>query len=141
MPESDLNYLVSLIFSTSKLLREQTFGTGKIRPLPFLRLKALFFIANNPNSSTKDMASRLNVTAPSATPLVDGLVKLGYVKRIYDKTDRRITRLAITPKGKKKLKDGIKQFAMRIKKVLGKLDKEEIDNFIVILEKLSNTNK
>jgi len=141
MSETNINYLVSLIFTTSRLFREQTFGAKKIKPLPFLRLKALHFIMNNPSSSTKGMAAHLNITAPSATPLVDGLAISGFVKRIFDENDRRITRLAITAKGKNELQNGIKQFTARITKILSKLNDEEINNFIIILEKISNAYK
>lgn len=138
MSEKNIYHLITLLFSTSRLFRQEAFGDKKMKPLPFLRLKALYYIANNPNSSTKDMAGHLNITPPSATPLVDGLVNSGYARRIYDKRDKRVTRLAITTKGRNKLQDGIKQFTSRITNILTKLSEEEINNFIIILEKLSN---
>lgn len=141
MSETNVNYLISLIFKTTRLFREKTFGIKKIKPLPFLRLKALYYVANDPNSSTKELAQHLNITAPSATPLIDGLVKSGFVKRFFDRSDRRITHLAITAKGKNNLRDGIKQFKIRIANILTKLTDEEINNFIIILEKLSDTRK
>jgi DNA-binding MarR family transcriptional regulator len=48
-----------------------------------------------------EVSKRLHITKPAVTYLVDHLEKGKMLKRLSDPSDRRITRLEITPKGMK----------------------------------------
>jgi DNA-binding MarR family transcriptional regulator len=45
------------------------------------------------------LASRESVQPPTMTKVVAGLEDLGYVSRVTDPSDRRVTRVAVTPAG------------------------------------------
>lgn len=47
-----------------------------------------------------DLAEALGVSAPSMSRAVDGLVRKRLASRVEDPDDRRVRRIAITPKGK-----------------------------------------
>lgn len=51
--------------------------------------------------SMTEISSRLEITKPAVTNLVDRLEKKGFLKRIPDTQDRRVIQLEILPKGKK----------------------------------------
>ena len=51
-----------------------------------------------------ELAAEMNITLPSATSLVDRLVKSGWVTRQPDPDDRRIIRLSVTEAGRTLLK-------------------------------------
>lgn len=48
-----------------------------------------------------DLAEALGVSVPSMSRAVDGLVRKRLASRVEDAEDRRVRRIAITPKGKK----------------------------------------
>jgi MarR family transcriptional regulator, organic hydroperoxide resistance regulator len=131
------DYLISLILNTIKMVHEQTIGANKLDPFTFMRLKTLRFVSENPESSMKDIARYFHITPPSATSIINALVKMRYVKRIYDASDRRMIRLQITAEGRKNLKDGFKEVGRRIKKTLSALNSKEKKEFTKIMEKIS----
>jgi len=137
MQHTDIGQLVSMIFTTSRLIRERAKDREKIDPFSFLRLETLRYVAEKDNSSMKDVADYLCVTPPSATSLINSLVEAGQLERIYDKDDRRFVRLAVTQKGKTALASGFKKITTRMRKALNNLDAKERSDLITILEKLS----
>lgn len=140
MKTFNADYLISLIFTTRKIIREEM-GGGKINPLSILKLKTLEYVEEKKNPTMRDVAGYLAITASSTTPLIDGLVASGQIKRAYDGRDRRIIRLVVTAKGKKNLKSGYRAMSGRLKKVLKKLNESELRNLANILKKLSNIYK
>lgn len=105
-----------------------------------LQLEALRFIeAERP--TMKKIAEYLHIKAPSATSLVNNLVKNSYVKREEDRSDRRVVLMKITNAGRTYLKDGYDRMTENTKQVLMKLKKNQIDNFIQIMEEIKNAYK
>lgn len=135
MESRNIHQVISLIFNFQRLAHER--GDRKINAFNFIRFKTLIFVDHHPDSSMRHIAEYLGVTPPSTTSLVNNMVKEGDLKRVLDKKDRRIVRLAITPKGKNNLKNAFKNMAGRIKKALSALNKAEINNLAKIMEKLS----
>jgi len=133
-----INCIISLIFKTSRLIHEQL-RKEKKHPNPFsiLRLEVLRYIAEKKNPLMKEVADYFCITPPSATSLINPLVKSGTLKRVYDKSDRRIVRLSITSKGWKELEKGFDEVNNNMRKILTQLNINEKKNLIRILEKLS----
>ena len=133
-----INHIISLIFKTSRLIREELRKEKKHPDLfSVLRLEALRYIAKKKSPLMKEVADYFCITPPSATSLINSLVKSGTLKRVYDKNDRRIVRLFITSKGRKKLKRDFDEINNNMKKILTQLNMNEQKNLISILEKLS----
>jgi len=136
MPDKKGSQLITLILNTIKTIHEQTLTANKLDPFTYLRLKTLRFISENPNSSMRAVAKYFNITPPSATSIISALVKMGYIKRIYDKADRRIIRLKITKDGQKNLEEGLKEIKKRMEKLLSKLNEGEKISLTKIMKKL-----
>lgn len=134
---SEVDHLVSMIFTAKRFILENIKDSEKIDPFSFLRLEVLRFIKDKKNPTMKDVAAYLHVTPPSATSLVNALVDKGFAKRIKDKKDRRIIHLALTDKGVKYFNKEFARIAKKIKEIYSKLSKKEIKELIKILEKLS----
>lgn len=64
-------------------------------------LEALRCIAEKGSPSLKDVAIQLRISPPSASVLVEALVKKKLVTRTVLPSDRRATRLALTPQAHK----------------------------------------
>ncbi len=132
------NQTIALIFKTSRLVRERLRKEKKHPDLfSVLRLEALRYIEEKKSPLMKEVADYFCITPPSATSLINSLVKSGAIKRVRDKKDRRIVHLVITLKGRKKLKKGFGEINNNMKKILAQLKISEQKNLIKILEKLS----
>ena len=68
-------------------------------PLPFAQCEMLAFIAEHPSPTMRDLSQHFKITAPSATSMVEGLVRGKCVRRVRDAHDRRSVRLSLTPAG------------------------------------------
>ncbi len=130
-----IEYLISLFFNTGRLIQEKTQKEDTVDPISMLQLEALRLIALE-KPTMKRIADYFHIKAPSATSLVNGLVKAGRVKRIEHNGDRRVVQMMITKKGELFLKDGLKQMTHHMSQVFSKLTDAQIDNFIQIMEEI-----
>ena len=139
MPNTNIEELILAIFYTSHLIREHTENREGLNPFSFFQLETLRYVAEKNNPSMKNIADYLCITPPSATSLINRLVKVKQIERTKDKCDRRLVRLVITPKGKKALGSGLKKIVKQMRKVLSCLSKKERVDLIAILQRLSQT--
>jgi MarR family transcriptional regulator for hemolysin len=72
---------------------------GRSADISIPQFRSLAFIQRNPDSSLSSLAEHLGLTLPSASKLVDGLVKQKLVSRNESKTDRRRLTLVLTAGG------------------------------------------
>ena len=135
-----IEYLISLFFNTGRLIKEKSCNNEEIDPISMLKIEAIRLIeAEKP--TMKRIAEYLHIKAPSATSIINGLVKMGYVKRTTDSNDRRVVQIIITNKGKSFFKDRLEQMNEKVKEVLLKLKQNQIDNFIQIMEEINSAYK
>lgn len=83
-----------------------------------------------------ELSTKLQISAPTVTGIVGRLEKLGHVKRVHDKNDRRVVNVGLTPKGKRiarKLKTTIKG---KWEGLLKKLPKKDQATYVRILRKI-----
>jgi len=135
--QAQIKELISLIFTVSQHIRERARKSQHFNPISFLRLETIRYISEHKSPSMNDVSRHLCISLPSTTSLINQIVKMGHIKRMGDKTDRRIVRLAITKKGKKMLELRFKRLSRRMKETLSCLDQEDIENLIRTLKKLS----
>lgn len=132
---NDVDELIELVFTMNRLTKD---GMENEKGSPsYIQLQALSFVLRQKNPIMKDVAEYLNITPPSATFLVNNLIKLDLIKRIYDSDDKRIIHLNISNKGKKELQKGFAKSKQHLYKKLSLLSTKERQNFISILKKLS----
>jgi DNA-binding MarR family transcriptional regulator len=139
-PYSKIEYLVSLFFYTGRLVKEKSHPGDTMDPISMLQLETLRLIEEE-KPTMKRIAESLRIKSPSATSLVNSLVKAGHVKRKQSSADRRVVRMIITSKGKVFLKKGFRQVTEKTKEVLSKLKKKQIDDFIKIMEEIRKAYK
>jgi len=82
------------------------------------------------------IANELYIKLPTASSLVDRLIEGKYVKRIDDKSDRRIIKIDLTEKGKQILITTMKAKMKKVKFILDKLSAEEKKSLISIMKNL-----
>src|ERR1700733_3056776 len=72
--------------------------------MPFSQCQTLWFVAEQKSPSMQDVARHFKIRAPSATFLVEELVRGGYLLRRANSKDRRRVEVSLTPKGKREYK-------------------------------------
>lgn len=135
-----IEYLISLFFNTGRLIKEQSCHNEDIDPISMLKIEAIRLIEKE-KPTMKRIAEYLHIKAPSATSLINGLVKMEYVKRVADPNDRRVVQMIVTDKGKNFFKKGVEQMNEKLKEVLLKLKQDQLDNFIQIMEEIKKAYK
>lgn len=133
--------LISLIFSTGRIIRDKVRPRGKFDHSTHLQLAALNFIMENHPVSMHKLAKAFMITAASTTSLVERLFKKHFVRRAGNKRDRRLIFLEITPKGQKELAKHFHKINNRIGKLFSRLDIPSQKKLIDILEKFNRINK
>lgn len=84
------------------------------------------------------LAHELGYTPGALTNIADRLMKEAYVERVYDDTDRRIIRLAITEQGEAILDKAQKTGQKMREDIFSVLTEEEIQQYLAIQQKLLN---
>jgi DNA-binding MarR family transcriptional regulator len=104
--------------------------------LSFSQVITLGLISDKKNPKMTDLASDLGVTLGNVTGIIGRLAASGHVKRREDRSDRRIVRVVLTPKGisvAKKVSDSRKKC---LEKIFCKLSVPDRSAIIKLLEKL-----
>ena len=91
------------------------------------QFRTLRFIQRNPDSSLSNLADYLGLTLPSASKLVDGLVKQKLVTRKTSTTDRRQLTLVLTPSGTSIVDSAIASARANLAKKLEHLSGNELE--------------
>lgn len=90
------------------------------------QLRVMFLIRGQPGVTAGELATRLSVTPPTVSGIVDRLVKMDLVRREEDRSDRRLVRNHLTEAGEaacSRMKHGNQYFTRRI---LSELNEQEI---------------
>ncbi|MDQ6855872.1 MAG: MarR family transcriptional regulator [Candidatus Dormibacteraeota bacterium] len=82
------------------------------------------------------LASRLGISPPSASAIVDRMVDGGLVARERSEEDRRIVSVSLTPAGEAALKEAIGGRRGWLERVLGRLDAAELVDTVRVLRRL-----
>lgn len=141
--ESCENHIISLIFTASRNLRQESQENeiDEFERLSMIQLETLKFINEQKSPLMKDVAKYLSIAPPSLTPLVDGLEQKKLLKRGPAENDRRATLIFLTDKGKDVLEKTMKKKMKKMGDVFKKLTEGEQKSLIKILEKLSAHNQ
>jgi len=123
---------VPQIFQSIK--SEMRRGRGPDLSVP--QFRALRFIQAHADSSLSSLAEHLDLTLPSVSKLVDGLVKQGLVNRQESASDRRYLALALTPEGAAIVNSARTSAQASLSDTLRQLSTEELETVQRALELL-----
>ncbi len=84
----------------------------------------------------KTLARQRGISPPTATGLVDRLVRTGYVKRSTIPEDRRVVIVSLTKKGENIVQSFLVTVKNRWKNILTELTPEEQEEYLNILKKI-----
>ena len=114
--------------------RIQKVLTKDVISLP--QMVILGFLYKKHSCTMSNIAGILSVSMSAATGLVDRMIKNNFLKRKRSAKDRRIVRIALTPKGKKISRRIMQEQFKLVKQLFGKLTNAERETYLKIIEKI-----
>jgi DNA-binding MarR family transcriptional regulator len=105
-----------------RMWAEAELTTGQIRVLVLLR--------SQPGASLSWLAGQTGVSLPTASGLLDRLVRQGYARREEDVTDRRIVRHHLTERGAAIVSEIEREGVALFERILGRLSDEGLTALI-----------
>jgi len=132
--------LLSTISNVGRLIREKIHASNCLADLTYAEVETLKFLQGKKGNTMKSIADYLHIKPSSATPVIDKLVKMGNIKRVLKKDDRRVIYIELTSKGIKSLQKKYKNIHETIKEIFGKLNAKDKKILINIFEKINNEN-
>lgn len=125
--------------SFRRMMTNQLLDEAKGLGLSLSHFEVVMFLAHTGEANMKDIAKILHITPPSASVLVDTLVEKKLVRRVPSDKDRRTIHVSLSPEAQKLMISVHKKKVTIFKKILSKLNNEDQENLIRILNKLTNT--
>lgn len=125
--------LISFRHMMTTLLLKEAKGSG----LSLSHFEIIMYLAQKGKVTMKDISTWLNITPPSASVLVDVLVKKNLVSRIQSNKDRRTVHIIINKEAYKLMTEIHKNKMSLFKKILSKLSSEDKEDLVRILNNIN----
>ena len=100
-PDDELRSVMKAWWRQQAALATETAHFFMDLELTMAQFRALAVIRRAGRLNGRDLAAQLGVTPGTLVPLCDRLEQQGYLRRVPDTDDRRLTWLEITPKGER----------------------------------------
>lgn len=123
----------------TRLMRQQMRGSKHETKMNPVQLHTLIIVKEHDGLTMKELADFLHIASSSATSIVNRLVKTKWVKRIADKTNRKLVRLTLTDAGKKCVITSMKFHTKMMRDLLSLLSISDQKEFARILGNLHIT--
>ena len=130
-----------IIFSIRKLMQAGEFYTKELNKkyqVSAPQLNCLLSLYENGPLPPSQIAKYIMVKSSTVTGIVDRLEQKGLVKRFRNSPDRRIITIELTDSGKNLAKNAPPPIQRKIIDGLKKLSKDELDQIILSLTKLTD---
>lgn len=107
------------------------------RPQPTaLQVQAAGVLWQHGPLTLSELASRLGVTPPAATALVDKLEKMYWVERVRDGADRRVVWVRLTPEVSTVVENAVRNRVAQLQRFLEQMPVAEREPFVRNLQRL-----
>jgi long-chain acyl-CoA synthetase len=133
-PSGDSPVTVEGARALARLAKSAEMALGGV-DLSLPQYRVLIFLADHDAAAASALAARLDVTRPTITAIVDGLVARGFVERRPAQDDRRRVEHHLTAAGEQVLHDGDQAVIARLGSVAAHLDPEEVTQAAAGLER------
>ena len=125
------------ILRASNLLVDDLKKTLKNYPINTTEFSVMEFLYSKGEKSIQEIRDRILLASGSATYVVDNLEKKGYVNRIVNETDKRVTYIKLTREGKDLINNIFAMHKKNTKKIFSDLTNEELITLKEILKKIN----
>ncbi len=139
LPTSDTaGRIIHLWMDITRLMRKTMTLKPKSGVMNPLQMHGLMLIGEHAHITMKEVAQHMHVSSPSATAFIDRLVKLKWVVRETDVTNRKLVRLKLSAEGRKQLTQCMKDHSLVMHRLFSLLSHDDQGEFERILSNLKN---
>ncbi|PKL59569.1 MAG: hypothetical protein CVV33_07150 [Methanomicrobiales archaeon HGW-Methanomicrobiales-4] len=128
-------HLLALLFFYHKQLFKQECGITGVQAAQY---RLLGMLMKEGSLSMSALGTRLYISKPYMTSLVDGLIKDGLVERQSDLKDRRVINITITAKGRDQLEHAKCLYKRNVKQIISGLGSQDMEALCTSAEKVSS---
>ncbi|WP_432662908.1 MarR family transcriptional regulator [Wukongibacter baidiensis] len=132
----ELDYIIEKTFF-SKLKDNFDFPEG----IKDTHIKALIIIKHAEKVTMSQVSQRLNLVKGAFTPVANRLIKFGFVEKIKNEKDKRVSHLILTQKGDEFISELLEILSNSIVKKIKKLSDEERDAYFAAIKFVLSTTK
>ena len=125
------------ILRASNLLVDDLKKTLKNYPINTTEFSVMEFLYSKGEKSIQEIRDRILLASGSATYVVDNLEKKGYVNRIVNETDKRVTYIKLTREGKDLINNIFPIHKKNTKKIFNDLTNGELITLKEISKKIN----
>lgn len=136
--ETYLDELTSIMRQMFKIMHSQSGMSIGDRMSTLLQKMVLKYIEEKGNASMSDLAEQFHMSLPSVNQLVARLEKTMFLVKRNDEKDKRITRVFLTPEGKRELQRLMEMKREKFKKIFSVVPKEDLQTLIRIHKDILN---
>ena len=135
--------MCSLMFSAGRLLRERSnhLPRSPIWTFPMAYAETARYVATHEPVNMKDLAEYLHIKPPSATAIVNQMIRAKLVVRERVAADRRAVRIRISTFGRKVMKERAIMARRIMSDATGALNETEQKTLIKLLSKILDNVK
>ena len=138
MPEiTDIEEIIQLHWSILTAMQFSSRPDWMELELTMAQIKALFTISHGEAVPVNQIAEYLGVGQPTASHLVDKLVRQGFASRSENPTDRRVTLVSLTTQGEDLVRRLYQGGEEHYRAWVSKLNDEELKNLLSGLKALA----
>lgn len=137
MTDKELNdQILELMFSVGRLMKGEMKFSSHTANLSLLQIQALMFIDKSGEVQMKDLANNFTITLPTATSLVDNLIKAGLVLRTRSTEDRRVVTIKLSAQGKRLFAKIARERTEKMNTMLSYISHKEREELFKVLSSL-----
>lgn len=135
---SDLVRLETALWNRLDRKLEATHGV----PLRWFEPMRVVDLSTNAHLKVSEIAKALMITVGGTSKVVDRIVEAGYFRREPDPEDRRVSRVLLTPAGKRRLSSTSKTHRRELERLIaGTLDAKERRQLGTLIGRLLEPNR
>jgi DNA-binding MarR family transcriptional regulator len=131
--------MIQLISGIYLKTRHWTERQIKILDMTYPQLGALIVLSQHDGITQREMANRLETDATTVMVLCDSLEKKSWLRRVPDKTDRRVNRLVLTDNGNHIYREALSHIQSGYSYMVKSIPRfDDLNGTISLLESLDN---
>jgi len=132
------NEITETIFKFLKCMKPTMSYDSKTFHLTMVQFEALILLKKTKDVQMSDISDYFSITMPSATALINKLIKMKFVQRKDDVKDRRVVKISLTAYGEKLLDEAMHQRKKKINKALSYLSSKDKKDLLRILQRITD---
>ena len=131
-----LTDIITILTTEIARIEEKTITKSRFSELTGKQMHYLEVISNLNNPNLSELATKLNLSKPSITAIIEKFEEKGFIRKVKSDEDRRVSHIHMAEEGKE-IEKVHRKIHMRISNMFtSKLTKNELKSLINLLSKI-----